>query len=128
VAERWLVRATAARASQPGVELRLREHDDPRWTNILCLLVPIDEYTRERLVIRVASRLGNNKVIEALTEVMLSRGIPEHIRSDNGPSSRPRNSESGWAMWERARCTSYWGVPGKTGTVRVSTGSCERNV
>src|SRR5277367_4363226 len=43
------------------------------------------EYTRECLAIRVARRLGRYEVIEALADVMLFRGIPEHIRSDNGP-------------------------------------------
>jgi len=51
----------------------------------LRLLVLIDEYTRECLAIRVARRLGSYEVIEALTEVMLGRGSPENIRSDNGP-------------------------------------------
>ncbi|MGA8312297.1 MAG: IS3 family transposase, partial [Terriglobales bacterium] len=51
----------------------------------LRLLVLIDEFTRECLAIRVARRLGSNEVIETLAEVMLWRGIPEHIRSDNGP-------------------------------------------
>lgn len=52
---------------------------------MLRLLVLIDEYTRECLAIRVARRLGNYEVIETLAEVMVWRGIPEHIRSDNGP-------------------------------------------
>jgi transposase InsO family protein len=51
----------------------------------LRLLVLIDEYTRECLAIQVARRLGNAEVIEVLAEVMLRRGIPENIRSDNGP-------------------------------------------
>jgi transposase InsO family protein len=51
----------------------------------LRLLVLLDEYTRECLAIRVARRLGSYEVIEMLAEVMLWRGIPEHIRSDNGP-------------------------------------------
>jgi len=33
----------------------------------------------------VARRLGSAEVIEVLAEVMLGRGIPENIRSDNGP-------------------------------------------
>src|SRR5208282_5857840 len=49
------------------------------------LLTLIDEYTRECLAIRVARRLGSYEVIEALADVMLWRGIPENIRSDNGP-------------------------------------------
>jgi len=51
----------------------------------LRLLVLIDEYTRECLAIRVARRLGSYEVIETLADVMLWRGIPEYIRSDNGP-------------------------------------------
>ncbi len=51
----------------------------------LRMLTMIDEYTRECLVIRVARRLGRYEVIEALADVMLFRGIPENIRSDNGP-------------------------------------------
>ena len=51
----------------------------------LRMLTLMDEYTRECLAIRVARRLGSYEVIEALADVMLWRGIPEHIRSDNGP-------------------------------------------
>ncbi len=51
----------------------------------LRMLTLIDEYTRECLAICVARRLGRYEVIEALADVMLYRGIPEHIRSDNGP-------------------------------------------
>jgi putative transposase len=51
----------------------------------LRMLTLIDEYTREYLAMRVARRLGRYEVIEALADVMLYRGIPENIRSDNGP-------------------------------------------
>jgi len=51
----------------------------------LRLLTLIDEYTRECLAIRVARRLGSHDVLETLADVMLWRGVPEHIRSDNGP-------------------------------------------
>jgi putative transposase len=49
------------------------------------MLTLIDEYSRECLAIRAARRLGRYEVIEALADVMLFRGTPEHIRSDNGP-------------------------------------------
>ena len=49
------------------------------------MLTLIDEYTRECLAIRVARRLGSQEVIKTLADVMLMRGIPEHLRSDNGP-------------------------------------------
>jgi transposase InsO family protein len=51
----------------------------------LRLLTLIDEFTRECLAIRVARRLGSQEVIETLAELMVWRGIPEHLRSDNGP-------------------------------------------
>jgi len=50
----------------------------------LRMLTLMDEYTRESLAIRVARKLGRYEVIEALADVMLFRGIPENIRSDNG--------------------------------------------
>ena len=49
------------------------------------LLTLVDEYTREALAIKVARRLNSVNVIEAMTDVMLVKGVPEHIRSDNGP-------------------------------------------
>ena len=45
----------------------------------------IDEFTRECLAIRVARRINSLGVLETMADVMLVRGIPEHIRSDNGP-------------------------------------------
>ena len=49
------------------------------------LLTLIDEYTRECLALRVARRLGSLDVMDAVADVMLMRGIPAHLRSDNGP-------------------------------------------
>ena len=53
---------------------------------VLWLRMLIDEYTPECLAILAARRIGAQEVIELLAEVMLLRGIPEHIRSDNGPA------------------------------------------
>ena len=58
-----------------------RTHDG----RTLRLLTLLDEYTRECLAIRVERRMGSSEVIETLSDVMLWRGIPKHIRSDNGP-------------------------------------------
>ena len=44
----------------------------------------IDESTRECLAIRVARRINGFGVLETMADVMLMRGVPEHIRSDNG--------------------------------------------
>lgn len=45
----------------------------------------IDEYTRECLAIHVGRRINSHQVIEVLADAMIEHGIPEHIRSDNGP-------------------------------------------
>jgi putative transposase len=49
------------------------------------LMTLIDEFTRECLAIRVARRINSLGVLETMADVMLMRGVPEHIRSDNGP-------------------------------------------
>ena len=50
----------------------------------LRLMTLIDEFTRECLAIRVARRINSFGVIETMADAMLERGVPEHIRSDNG--------------------------------------------
>jgi len=45
----------------------------------------IDEYTRECLGILVKRRITSQDVIDQLFELCIFRGIPKHIRSDNGP-------------------------------------------
>ena len=49
------------------------------------ILVIIDEYTRECLAILVKRRITSQDVIDRLFELFILRGMPEHIRSDNGP-------------------------------------------
>jgi len=44
----------------------------------------IDEYSRECLCTRVERRLNSQSVIDALFDLFVFRGVPEHIRSDNG--------------------------------------------
>jgi transposase InsO family protein len=77
------------------VRLRL-ERPQPVWSydfvaalthdgRKLKILTLIDEYTRECLALRVERRLGSNEVIETLAMAMTTHGIPENLRSDNGP-------------------------------------------
>jgi len=45
----------------------------------------VDEFTRECLAIRVKRRLNSIDVIDLLSDLFVLRGVPGHIRSDNGP-------------------------------------------
>ena len=54
------------------------------------LLTVIDEYTRECLAIRADRQIRSSDVIETLAELMMIRGVPDHIRSDNGPEFTAR--------------------------------------
>jgi len=49
------------------------------------MLNVIDEFTRECMAIRVSRRLKAVDVIDVLSDLFILRGIPGHIRSDNGP-------------------------------------------
>jgi putative transposase len=86
----------------------------------LRMLTLIDEYTRESLAIRVGRRLRSRDVIETLADAMLARGVPQHIRSDNGPEfvaralrkwllgvgTKPLYIEPG-SPWENGYCESF---------------------
>ena len=54
------------------------------------LLTVIDEYTRECLAIRAERRIRSIDVIAILADLVVTRGVPEHIRSDNGPEFTSR--------------------------------------
>jgi putative transposase len=45
----------------------------------------IDEFTHECLAIRIDRKLKSIDVIDVLSDLFVLRGVPEHIRSDNGP-------------------------------------------
>lgn len=48
------------------------------------MLTVIDEYTRECLTIRVDYQLKSDDVIDVISTLFLTKGIPAYIRSDNG--------------------------------------------
>ena len=45
----------------------------------------IDEFTRECLAIRLNRKLNSTDVIDVLSDLFILRGVPGHVRSDNGP-------------------------------------------
>jgi transposase InsO family protein len=49
------------------------------------MLNVLDEFTHESLAIRVRRKLKAIDVIDVLSDLFILRGIPGHIRSDNGP-------------------------------------------
>jgi putative transposase len=61
------------------VEDRTHEGRKYRMLNL------IDEFTHECLAIRVDRKLKSTDVIDLLSDQFILRGVPEHIRSDNGP-------------------------------------------
>jgi putative transposase len=86
------------------------------------LMTLIDEFTRECLAIRVARRINSLGVLETMADAMLVRGIPEHIRSDNGPEMTAKIVRSWLAgvgaktlyiepgsHWENGYCESFNG-------------------
>jgi putative transposase len=62
------------------------------------LLNVLDEYTRECLAIRVARKLKGADVIDVLSDLFILRGVPGHVRSDNGPEFVAKRVQS----WIRA--------------------------
>ena len=49
------------------------------------MLNVIDEFTRECLAIRIDRKLKSTDVIDVLSDLFILRGVPGHVRSDNGP-------------------------------------------
>jgi len=117
-----------------GSCVRLRpEHENHVWSydfvssfthdgRMLRVLTLMDEFTRQCLALRVARRLNRYDLIETLADVMLIHGVPEHIRSDNGPefvAKRLRNWLSAvgaktlyiepGSPWENGTCESFNG-------------------
>jgi transposase InsO family protein len=58
-----------------------RTHDERKYR----MLNVIDEFTHECLAIRIDRRLKAVDVIDVLSDLFILRGVPGHIRSDNGP-------------------------------------------
>jgi len=60
-------------------------HDRDERGRPLKIFSLIDEYTRECLALEVERSITAADVIDILARVFLMHGLPEHIRSDNGP-------------------------------------------
>ncbi len=71
-----------------------RTHDGKAFR----LLTIVDEFTRECLAIVVARRLTADDVLATLTRLFVDRGVPQHLRSDNGPELCAKVVR-GWLHW-----------------------------
>jgi transposase InsO family protein len=58
-----------------------RTHDGRKYR----MLNVVDEFTHECLTIRISRKLKATDVIDVLSDLFILRGVPGHIRSDNGP-------------------------------------------
>jgi len=117
-----------------GSCLRLRpQHKNHVWSwdfvmdrthdgRVLKILTLIDEYTKEALAIHVARRIRASDVIDILADVMVERGIPDYLRSDNGPEMVAKilrnwlsrvGTKTAYIMpgspWENGYCESFNG-------------------
>jgi putative transposase len=81
--------------SENGCHRRRAEHKDHVWCwdfvfdhttsgSTLKWLSIVDEYTRECLTLKVDRSITSEDVIDTLAELFAMRGVPRHIRSDNG--------------------------------------------
>lgn len=84
------------------------------------MLNVIDEFTRECIAIRVERKLKAVDVIDVLSDLFILRGVPTHIRSDNGPEFIAKalrewiaavGSKTAYIMpgspWENGYCESF---------------------
>ena len=103
--------------------LKVPKKQKPRgrlWLNDGSCVRLRPEHTRESLLVRPERRCSSAKVIEALADVMVLKGVPEHIRSDNGPEFVARDLRKWLAStgaktlyiepgspWENGFCESF---------------------
>ncbi len=49
------------------------------------MLTIIDEFSRECLAIEISRKLNSRNIMDVLSQLFLTHGTPQYIRSDNGP-------------------------------------------
>ncbi len=78
------------------------------------LLVVLDEHTRECLALEVRRTFRGEDIVMVQDELTSIRGVPAHIRSDNGPELV-------------SRVVKAWCEEGGTGTLYINPGSPWQN-
>ncbi len=107
-------------SSENGCVRRSAEHKDHVWAwdfihdrtagggQLKCLTI-VDEYTRECLILKMARSITAEDVKDQLIWLFMVRGVPEHIRSDNGPEFIAKSLQS-WL--ERSEVKALYVKPG----------------
>lgn len=83
-------------------------------------LVILDEFTRENLRLEVNHNMTSEDIIDLLADLIKTRGVPKHIRSDNGPEFIAKALQAWFAKlgietlyiepgspWENGYCESF---------------------
>ncbi len=83
----------------------------------------IDEFRRECLAIWIDRRLRSTDVIDLLSDLFILRGVPVHIRSDNGPEFVAKAVRDWIAAVGAKTAFIEPGSPSETATARASTPS-----
>ena len=91
----------------------------------LKILTLIDEYSRECLALVVERNISSDDVLYCLADMFIQHGIPDHIRSDNGPEFTAKLVRQWLSNIGVKTLFIEPGSPGRTGTTRASTASCE---
>lgn len=85
-------------------------------------LTVTDEFTRECLAVDVARKITADDVLHRLCDRFAGRGVPEHIRSNNGPEFTAK-AVRGWLGRVGVRTLSIEpGSPRENGSVECSNG------
>ena len=96
------------------------------------MLTILDEYTREALSVTIANKMGSSEVLEALYPLLLKRGKPEYLRSDNRPEfsselftdwltpPRPRNAAAS-PLNHLSKTPTHWCIKGARQSAHLLT-------
>ena len=98
--------------------LHLRLHDG---TGVRLLTI-IDKCSRACLALRAGRSMWSAEVIEVLAELMPTRGVPDHIRSDNGPEFTARAVREWLGRVEARRLYIEPGSPWESGYIESFNG------
>ena len=87
----------------------------------------VDDFNREALHIEVDTSISSERLIRVFAQLHRDRGLPQVLRTDNGPNSSVKPSHSGpkWPVWQSS--TSSQASPTRMPTLSDSTARYARN-